>query len=169
MRGARHHDDRATTDRAGSGYTAARRTPWSLFELYNHPCTVLGPEDLLRFGLTGPGEPNLDFGSNYCRWGPPHTAPEGLTMYFASNIFDRFSTLEDAERNEEGFRTLDIAGRPAFLVDRYPNGHRNCMIWVQVASGGLFQTEYVPRAPTPGQDVCGPAIEITTVIAERIR
>lgn len=144
--------------------------PWSLSELYNHPCTVLGPEDLTRFGITGPGEPNLDFGPSYCRWGPPHTAVDGLRMYFAANIFDRFSYLEEVKRDEEGFRTLDIAGRPTFLIDdRHATGHRNCMIWVQAASGGLFQTEYVPRPTAPGDDVCDPAIEITTVIAERIR
>lgn len=144
--------------------------PWTLAELVNHPCTVLGPDDLASFGLVSPGKPQLDFGPRYCRWSAPATDPEAVRLIFAPNPWDRFGALADSKRDEEHFRTLDITGDSAFLVDRHrPSGSRNCMIWVQVASGGLFQLEYVPLAPVPGQDVCGPAIEIAGVIAQRIR
>jgi hypothetical protein len=144
--------------------------PWTLAELVNHPCTVLGPDDLTRFGLTGPGEPELDSRPGYCHWSPPAPAPDGVAVFFAPNPWDRYGMLQDIERDKEHFRTLDIAGAPAFLVDRHrPSGHRNCMIWVQVASGGLFQVEFAPEVPTAGQDVCGPATALAEVIAERIR
>ncbi|WP_280315104.1 DUF3558 family protein [Nocardia abscessus] len=144
--------------------------PWRLAELVNHPCTVLGPGDLTRFRLTGPGIPALDSTPSYCRWSTPAAEPEGVRMIFAPNPWHRYGTVEDTKNDKENFRTLHIAGRSAFLVDRRrQSGHRNCMIWVQVASGGLFQVEFVPAAPAIGQDVCGPAIEIAGVIAERIR
>lgn len=144
--------------------------PWRLAELVNHPCVVLGPADLARAGLSGPGEPELDFGLGYCHWTPPTADLEGVRLYFAPNPWDRYTTLADSKRHEVNFRTLDIAGSSAFLIDRHrDSGYRNCMIWVQVASGGLFQTEYAPQQPVPDTDVCGPAIEIAAVIAQRIR
>ncbi|MGW0248589.1 DUF3558 domain-containing protein [Nocardia goodfellowii] len=153
----------------GSDTPPAATPPWTLAELVNHPCTMLGPDDLSRFGITGSGEPALNSRPSYCRWRTPGAESGGARMVFAPNPWERFGSLEEIKREEANFRTLQIAGRAAFLVDRHRESRRNCMIWVQVASGGLFQVEYIPESPVAGQDVCGPAIELAGTIAERIR
>ncbi|GGN99768.1 hypothetical protein GCM10011610_68040 [Nocardia rhizosphaerihabitans] len=143
--------------------------PWTMAQLVNHPCTVLGPDDLARLGFADPGKPSSS-GGHYCQWLTPAANPRQVRMYFGPDYRQRFGALEDLNRTEENFRSLAVAGRPAFLVDDHSDsGHRNCRIWVSVASGGLFQFEFAPANPYPDWDFCATAVEIAAVIAGRLQ
>ncbi|MGK8489089.1 hypothetical protein [Nocardia asiatica] len=93
-----------------------------------------------------------------------------IAMYFAPDPRHRYPDLEGMRRDEQHFRTLSIAGHPAFLIDEHnPGGSRNCRIGVSVPSGGAIQFEYARRGPGDESDVCPEAVDIVTVIAERVR
>ncbi|MGK8507960.1 hypothetical protein ACRS5S_07825 [Nocardia asiatica] len=63
-----------------------------------------------------------------------------IAMDFAPDPQHRYSDLEGMRRDEQHFRTLSIAGRPAFLIDEHnPRGSRNCRIRVSVPSGGAIR------------------------------
>ncbi len=48
-----------------------------------------------------------------------------IAMYFAPDPQHRYSDLEGMRQDEQHFRTLSIAGRPAFLIDEHnPRGSR---------------------------------------------
>ncbi|MGY0499494.1 DUF3558 family protein [Nocardia sp. FBN12] len=144
--------------------------PWTLAQLLNHPCTVLGLDDLARFGFAGPGEPDRSGNPHYCRWLTAAANPRQVKMYFAPVYRQEFRAHEDLHRTEDRFRTLTIADRPAFLIDDHSeSGRRNCRIWVSVASGGLFAFEFAVVDPHPDWDYCAGAVEIAAVIAERLR
>ncbi|WP_306359322.1 hypothetical protein [Nocardia sp. CC227C] len=55
------------------------------------------------------------------------------------------------------------------MDERNFGGYRNCRIWVSVPSGGTIHLEYAPREASVDWDVCGAALEITTLVAQRVR
>ncbi|MBF6134651.1 DUF3558 domain-containing protein [Nocardia otitidiscaviarum] len=142
--------------------------PWTAAELVHHQCVVLGREDLVRFGFGSPEQPG-EFDA-FCRWRTLDTAPAPVDMYFVPEPWYSYPKLEQAHRGHEHFRTLRVEGRSAFLVDeRNYGGYRNCRIWVAVPSGGTIHLEYAPREAAVTWDVCGAALEIATLIAQRVR
>ncbi|MFC9659623.1 DUF3558 family protein [Nocardia sp. NPDC127606] len=144
--------------------------PWTLAQLVNHPCTVLVPDDLARFGFADAGAVDLSGHDKYCRWITAAGNLRQVKVYFLPHYRQKFGPLEEINRTEKNFRTLTIADRPAFLIDdRSDSGHRNCKIWVSVASGGLFQFEYAVVDPHPDWDGCAAGIELATVMAEHLQ
>ncbi len=142
--------------------------PRTLAELVNHQCTVLTPQELSRFGFESPGE--AEPSNSYCRWRTPATGVEQFAMYFAPDPWRKYQPVEDAHRGTLHFRELTIARRPAFLLDEHrERAHTNCRIWVSVSSGGLFEFEYAPQGHGVEWNLCARAIEVATVIAERIQ
>ncbi|PZT86598.1 MAG: hypothetical protein DI630_34965, partial [Gordonia sp. (in: high G+C Gram-positive bacteria)] len=125
----------------GSDTPPPSSPPWTLADLVNHQCAVFDEADLARFGMVSPGV--VGDGSGFCRWQSLPTAPTTAVMYFLPDIWRQFEDLEDAYRNEVNFRTLAVAGRPAFVEDdRNFSGTQTCQLWVSVPSGGTIQFEY---------------------------
>lgn len=141
--------------------------PWTLAELVHYPCTVLGPEDLARFGFDSPETPGQL--ESFCQWSTLDTTAVQVDMFFVPDPWHTYPRLEEEYRGEEYFRTLRIEGRTTFLIDqRNYGGYRNCRIWIAAPSGGAIHFEYAPRDAGVQWDVCAPAIDIVTVIAQRV-
>ncbi|WP_194813367.1 DUF3558 domain-containing protein [Nocardia sp. XZ_19_385] len=153
----------------GPSDTPPPTPPWTLAQLIYHPCNVLGPSDIDRFGFAGPGRLAGSQPNNYCQWLTLPTAAHPIKMYFQPDPWHTYKDIENLRRGEENFRTVTLAGQPAFLVDdRSESGHRNCKIWGAVASGGLFAFEFAADPGAP-DDLCARATEIATVIADRLQ
>jgi hypothetical protein len=149
----------------GSDTPPPSSPPWTLAD---HPCAVFDEADLGRFGMVSPGV--VGEGPGFCRWLSLPTAPKAAVMYFLPDISRQYQDLEDAYRNEENFRTLTVAGRPAFVEDdRNLSGTQTCQLWVSVPSGGAIQFEYALKSAGDVDENCATAVDIATVLAERVR
>ena len=151
----------------GSDTPPPSSPPWTLADLVNHQCAVFDEADLARFGMINPGV--VGDGSAFCRWQSLPTAPSAAAMYFLPDIWRQYQDLEDAYRNEPNSRTLTVAGRPAFLEDdRNLSGTQTCQLWVSVPSGGTIQFEYALKTAGDVDENCATAVDIATVLAERV-
>jgi hypothetical protein len=129
---------------------------------------VLGEADLARLGFQSPG--TVDDTMDFCRWQTAPTAQPQAVMYFLPDVWRRYEHLEEGYRNEETFRTLTIAGRPAFLEDeRKLSGTQSCQIWVSVPSGGTIQFENAYKTAGAVDESCSHAADIAATIAERVQ
>ena len=132
----------------------------------NHQCAVFDEADLARFEMVSPGV--VGDGSEFCRWQSLPTAPTTAVMYFLPDIRRQYQDLEDAYRTEPNFRTLTVAGRPAFVEDdRNLSGTQTCQLWV-LPSGGTIQFEYALKNAGAVDENCTTAVDIATVLAERV-
>jgi hypothetical protein len=139
-----------------------------LADLVNHPCAVFDEADLAGFGMGSPGV--VGDGPGFCRWQSLPTAPSAAVMYFLPDIWRQYQDLEGAYRTEGNFRTLTVAGRPAFIEDdRNLSGTQTCQLWVSVPSGGTIQFEYALKSGGDVDENCATAVDIATVLAQRVR
>ena len=151
----------------GSDTPPPSSPPWTLADLVNHQCAVFDEADLARFEMVSPGV--VGDGSEFCRWQSLPTAPTTAVMYFLPDIRRQYQDLEAAYRDEPNFRTLTVAGRPAFVEDdRNLSGTQTCQLWVSVPSGGTIQFEYALKNAGVVDENCATAVDIATVLAERV-
>ncbi|PZT95358.1 MAG: hypothetical protein DI630_24620 [Gordonia sp. (in: high G+C Gram-positive bacteria)] len=132
----------------GSDTPPPSSPPWTLADLVNHQCAVFDEADLARFEMVSPGV--VGDGSEFCRWQSLPTAPTTAVMYFLPDIRRQYQDLEAAYRDEPNFRTLTVAGR------------------VSVPSGGTIQFEYALKNAGVVDENCATAVDIATVLAERV-
>lgn len=120
--------DGGRCDRRGSDTPPPSSPPRTLADLVNHHarCST---------------RPPCPFRDGQCRCGrrrfrvlsvaePTHRTHYGGDVLPARHLA-QYQELEDAYRNEPNFRTLTVAGRPAFVQDdRNLSGTQTCQLWV---------------------------------------
>ncbi|MGN2638930.1 DUF3558 family protein [Nocardia takedensis] len=149
------------------GESGAATPPWTLAEVFDRPCAVLTANEVDRFGFASPGHHDATF--DQCEWSTPETTTAKTMMYFLPGVNLKFHPYTRAFDGRAGARVLTVAGRAAHLEEwLYPTGQHMCGLSVSIASGGAMRIELEPEQALD-YDVCARAIEIATVITERLR
>ncbi|MBF6166288.1 DUF3558 domain-containing protein [Streptomyces gardneri] len=172
-------DTPAATEPAASPSSATTPAlgppPWTVAELTDHPCAVLGPDEIAGFVLD-PHEVRAETPPQAlprCSWFSVQTSQAGRFNIGFAPRSSGLTDLSQRTRPDPLETEIEIGGRRATLRPEIRPDGRNggCGTHVSVPSGGSFHLGIVAPGIATGVDwdVCAKTVAVATAISARLR